>query len=55
MDPALIPTLGDCADNIAVWADRYTPPAEEASERLGDFPYLAADDAFVEKRAGETP
>jgi cation diffusion facilitator CzcD-associated flavoprotein CzcO len=55
MDPALIPALGDCADNIALWADRYTPPAEEASERLGEFPYLAPDYAFVEKRAGKTP
>jgi len=55
MDPALIPALGDCADNIALRVDRYTPPAEEASERLGELPYLAPDYAFVEKRVGETP
>jgi hypothetical protein len=55
MDPSLIPALGDCAANIACWADRYTPPPEEASERLGEFPYLAPDYAFVEKRTGETP
>jgi cation diffusion facilitator CzcD-associated flavoprotein CzcO len=55
MDPALIPALGDCADNIALWGDRYTPPPEEANERLGEFPYLAPDYAFVERRAGETP
>ena len=55
MDAAARPELADCAANIATWADRYTPPAEEASERLGEFPYLAPDFAFEERRAGETP
>lgn len=55
MDPACVPELAGCADNIALWADRYTPPGEEANERLSRFPYLAPDYAFIEKRAGETP
>lgn len=55
MDPRLVPELAGCAGNIALWADRCTPPPEEASERLANFPYLAPDFAFVEKRAGETP
>lgn len=55
MDPHAVPMLAGCADNIAAWSDRYTPPAEEANERLGAFPYLAPDFAFVEKRPGETP
>ena len=55
MDPAAVPMLAACADNVARWCDRYTPPAEEANERLGGFPYLAEDYSFVEKRAGETP
>ncbi len=55
MDPALVPGLEGCAHNIARWSDRYTPPAEEANERLGAFPYLASDYAFLERVPGETP
>jgi cation diffusion facilitator CzcD-associated flavoprotein CzcO len=55
MDPALVPELAGCAGNIALWGDRYMPPAEEANERLAEFPYLAADSSFLEKRPGETP
>ena len=55
MDPSCVPELAGCADNIASWGDRYTPPAEEANERLSRFPYLAPDYAFTEKRPGETP
>ncbi|CAN7459605.1 NAD(P)-binding domain-containing protein [Bradyrhizobium sp. LjRoot220] len=49
------PELQNCAANIAVWADRYQPPADERSARLGRFPYLADDYALVERVAGETP
>ncbi|MEO3470602.1 NAD(P)/FAD-dependent oxidoreductase [Roseomonas sp. CAU 1739] len=55
MDPRAVPMLAGCAGNIALWSDRYTPPAEEANERLGGFPYLGPDSAFLEKRVGETP
>ncbi len=55
MDASLCPELAGCAGNIALWADRYAPPAEEADARLGGFPYLDADSAFQEKRPGETP
>ena len=55
MDASLVPELAGCADNIALWSDRYAPPAEEANERLSAFPYLAPDYAFVERRAGQTP
>ncbi len=55
MDPAKVPMLAHCADNITLWADRYTPPAEEANERLGRFPYLSQEGAFMERRPGETP
>ncbi|NKC30078.1 NAD(P)-binding domain-containing protein [Roseomonas sp. BU-1] len=55
MDPALVPELAGCAHNIASWADRYTPPAEEANPRLGAFPYLAPDYSFTERVAGATP
>jgi cation diffusion facilitator CzcD-associated flavoprotein CzcO len=55
MDPALVPMLRHCAYNIALWADRYTPPPEEADARLAAFPYLSPESSFIEKRAGETP
>ena len=49
------PELKNCAANIASWADRYQPPPDEGSPRLGRFPYLADDYALVERTAGETP
>jgi cation diffusion facilitator CzcD-associated flavoprotein CzcO len=55
MDPAAVPELAGCADNIALWRDRYDPPSQEANERLGAFPYLAPDYGFMERRAGATP
>ncbi|ORE96139.1 oxidoreductase [Stappia sp. 22II-S9-Z10] len=55
MDFAGRPELAGFAHNIATWADRYTPPEEEANPRLGRFPYLGGDFAFQEKVPGETP
>jgi FAD-dependent urate hydroxylase len=55
MDFKRRPELGSIAGNIATWADKYLPPAEERNERLGRFPYLAPDYAFVEKVPGQTP
>jgi FAD-dependent urate hydroxylase len=47
--------LKNCAGNIATWADRYEPPEDERSARLGRFPYLADDYAFSERVPGQTP
>jgi len=55
MDPTLVPGLADFAHNIARWSDRYTPPADEANARLGEFPYLAPDYGFTERTPGATP
>lgn len=55
MDFASRPELRHCAGNIATWADRYQPPANECSPRLGRFPYLADDFALMERVSGETP
>jgi len=55
MDFGKRPELARCARNIATWADRYRPPAEERDERLGRFPYLGDDYALCERVAGETP
>ena len=41
--------LRNCAANIATWADRYQPPPDEKSPRLGRFPYLADDYALIER------
>src|SRR5579859_3671480 len=49
------PELKHFADNIATWADRYEPPSDEASPRLGRYPYLADDYALTEHVAGMTP
>ncbi len=54
MDPALVPELADCAANIALWRDRYTPPPEERDDRLSEFPYLNPDYSFAEKTPGAT-
>jgi FAD-dependent urate hydroxylase len=47
--------LRSFARNIATWADRYQPPDDEQSPRLGRYPYLADDYAFTERVAGATP
>jgi FAD-dependent urate hydroxylase len=47
--------LRNFADNIASWADRYQPPEDERSARLGRFPYLADDYSLMERIPGQTP
>lgn len=55
MHPRSVPMLAHCADNIAQWQHRYTPPPAEANQRLGEYPYLSPDYALLERRPGETP
>jgi hypothetical protein len=50
MDFTRRPELSRLADNIARWADRYTPPAEERDDRLARFPYLAADFSLLPRQ-----
>lgn len=47
--------LAPFADEIALWADRYTPPAELTDKRLARYPYLSKDFAFTEKVPGRAP
>jgi cation diffusion facilitator CzcD-associated flavoprotein CzcO len=54
MDFALRPELSRIAENIARWSDRYTPPAEEADDRLARFPYLAPDFSLLPRQPGLT-
>jgi FAD-dependent urate hydroxylase len=54
MDFSQRPELARIAGNIARWADRYDPPAEERDDRLARYPYLAADFSLVPRYAGVT-
>ncbi len=53
VETAARPEIAAYADAIAIWADRYTPPAELASAELGGFPYLGPNFEFTEKQAGD--
>lgn len=52
MSPAARPELAGFADRIALWRDRYEPPAGMASEAAGAFPYLGGAFQFMEKEPG---
>lgn len=45
IEPAARPELAAIAPHIALWRDRYSPPAAQADPALGAFPYL--DDSFA--------
>lgn len=49
------PELAACAPHVATWADRYTPPEDQANARLARFPYHAPDGSFTEKVPGAAP
>ncbi|WGD53588.1 NAD(P)/FAD-dependent oxidoreductase [Bradyrhizobium sp. CB1650] len=49
------PELADFADQILLWRDRFTPPADEQDETLGAHPYLGAGHEFLEKEPGRAP
>ncbi|MBB3810449.1 NAD(P)-binding domain-containing protein [Pseudochelatococcus contaminans] len=53
--PATAPALSAIADDIALWRDRYTPPAGEENEALLDYPYLGTGFEFTEKEPGTAP
>ncbi|CZT37210.1 NAD(P)-binding domain-containing protein [Rhizobium sp. 9140] len=43
------PELKSLSDRIALWGERYTPPDDEADERLARLPYLDAFYGFLPK------
>lgn len=51
-DPRLRPELAGIANEIALWQDRYTPPADEQNTGLATYPYLGASFEFTEKVPG---
>jgi len=55
MNLASRPELAGVAEHVASWADRYEPPLEERSRRLGRYPYLDPGMAFTEKNPGAAP
>lgn len=55
VDLARRPELAGIAPQIAIWADRYTPPAEEANPWIAAYPYLDPGFAFTEKTPGRAP
>jgi hypothetical protein len=55
VDLSLRPELAEISPHVALWADRYTPPAALADSRLGLFPYLGRYCDLQEKTSGEAP
>src|SRR5258708_23121534 len=49
------PELTGIADDIALWADRFTPSPEETHPELAKLPYLGHHFEFLEKRPGTAP
>ncbi|NKB54910.1 MAG: SidA/IucD/PvdA family monooxygenase [Alphaproteobacteria bacterium] len=55
MNPAARPELAGFADQIALWRDRYAPPAGMESEAAGAFPYLGSEFQLIERVPGAAP
>ncbi len=55
VEPDARPELGEDADRILLWKDRYTPPPELDHPDLGNFPYVSGDFAFQEREPGTAP
>jgi cation diffusion facilitator CzcD-associated flavoprotein CzcO len=54
-DPRGRRELKEIAADIALWRDRFTPPAEEESALLGSYPYLGSSFEFTERVPGAAP
>ena len=55
VDPLSRVEFGKSAGEIQLWEDVYTPPEDERSAELGQFPYLNPDFSFREKVPGRAP
>jgi cation diffusion facilitator CzcD-associated flavoprotein CzcO len=55
VDLSLRPELSAICQHVALWSDRYTPPADMADARLDRFPYLGRYCDFQEKVQGQAP
>lgn len=54
-DLTLRPELTNLVNDIALWSDKYTPPASEAHADLGRHPYLGPSFEYQEKVPGQAP
>lgn len=54
-DPRTRRELRGIADEIALWRDRYVPPADLADDDLGAYPYLGPGLELLERRPGRAP
>ena len=54
-DLARRPELARLAPHVALWRDRYEPPAAEQHDDLARHPYLGPGFEFVEKEPGHAP
>jgi cation diffusion facilitator CzcD-associated flavoprotein CzcO len=54
-DLSLRPELALIENQIALWSDRYTPPAAQRFDDLGRHPYLGSSGEFLPKTPGATP
>jgi len=55
VDLSLRPELKAISPHVALWADRYAPPADLQDSRLDKFPYLGRYCDFQEKVPGQAP
>lgn len=55
VDPTKRPELADFAHHIALWRDRYEPPADQRNEQLSTYPYLGNAHEYQEKVLGSAP
>lgn len=49
------PAIGSFVDQIALWKDKFVPPAGVASEKYRNSPYLGRNYQFIEKTPGAAP
>ncbi len=55
VDLSARPELARFSNQIALWSDRFTPPAGEESGMLSAYPYLSGAFQFTEKTKGTAP
>ncbi|MEQ8813685.1 MAG: NAD(P)/FAD-dependent oxidoreductase [Thalassobaculum sp.] len=55
VDLGVRPEMAGVAGHVALWGDRFEPPAEERNPRLARYPYLGPGYELLEKVPGAAP
>ena len=55
VDVSKVPELAPLAGDIALWRDRFTPPADQANEDLARHPYLGRHFEFTARDPARAP